>query len=264
MPDERPLAGLTLLLTRPGQQGHSTAGVLRAAGAIVIEMPVLEILPLSCTVDSRTLAAAYIVIFVSANAVEHGVPCLLASGGIAGGTLVAAIGQATTHALNAAGYADVVSPQQSIDSEGLLAMPQLQQALVRGQHVILVRGISESGGRKLLEESLVARGAIVETAICYERRARLPPREQIESLIKMKKTNFAAMVLSVETLDSLLDALAEQAALLKSAWLLVPHARVACAAGARGFLHVAEIGMAADSMIAELIQLKVRICAPSA
>ncbi len=263
MSDALPLAGLTLLVTRPRSQGQSTAVALRAAGAVVIEMPVLEIAPVACALDAGVFAAAYAVIFVSANAVEHGVPCLRAHGGLSSRILVAAIGQATTRALNEAGFANVVSPQQSIDSEGLLAMPQLQPARVRGQHVILVRGKSADGGRKLLEESLVARGASVALAICYERRKLVPSRKQVESLFELMKNNFAAVVLSVETLDSLLESFAGHEPLLKSAWLLVPHARVAAAATARGFSRIAEIGMSAEAMVPALIQLKPRLTSPA-
>ncbi|MEO8102801.1 MAG: uroporphyrinogen-III synthase [Betaproteobacteria bacterium] len=261
MPDELPLAGLTILVTRPRRQGEATAAVLRAAGAAVFELPVLEISSLACTADAVKLSRAYAAIFVSANAVEHGMPCLQGHGGLRAGALIASIGHATTVALNKAGFAHVVSPQQSIDSEGLLAMPQLQHSQVKGQHIILVRGRSAGGGRKLLEETLTARGAIVEVLECYERRELMPPREQVGSLVTLMKANFAIMVLSVETLDSVMKIFAGHEALLKSSWLLVPHARVAAAASARGFQQVAEVGMSAEVLLAALIQLKPRLSA---
>ena len=67
------------------------------------------------------------------------------------------------------------------------------------------------------------------------------------------------MALSVETLDSLMKSFAGHEKLLKSAWLLVPHARVAAAASAREFTRVAEIGMSAETLIPALTQLKPRI-----
>src|SRR6185436_5169110 len=107
MPDPLPLAGLTIAVTRPRQQGESTAKTLREAGAAVIELPVLEIVPVDCRIDTKLLAQAYAVIFVSANAVEHGVPCLRGNGGLREGVLIAAIGQATKQALHEAGFTDV-------------------------------------------------------------------------------------------------------------------------------------------------------------
>jgi len=240
------------------------AKALRCAGAAVIELPVLAITPVACAIDANALARAYAAIFVSANAVEHGVPCLRLAAGLPDKILIASIGHATTRALNGAGYVDVVSPQQSIDSEGLLAMPQLQQAQVKGQHVILVRGKSASGGRRLLEETLMTRGATVVVVECYERRALVPPPGQIESLVELMKSNFAVLALSVETLDSLMNSFAGHETLLKSAWLLVPHARVAAAASARGFARVAEVGMSAETLIPALKQLKPRINAQAA
>ena len=263
MPDASVLAGLTIVVTRPRQQGESMASTLRAAGAIVIDLPVLEIVPVECTIDAGMLSRTCLAIFVSANAVEHGVPCLRTHGGLPGGSLIAAIGHATRNALNDAGFTNVVSPQQSIDSEGLLAMPSLQPAQVKGQHVMLVRGRSAAGGRKLLEETLAARGANVTVVECYERRELVPPPAQIESLIKSMKSNFAVMALSVETLDSLMKSFAGHEALLRSAWLLVPHSRVAAAAKVREFTRVAEVGMSADSLVPALVNLRPRINAQS-
>ena len=260
MPDDLPLSGLTLVVTRPRQQGERTAQALRDAGATVVEMPMLEILPRPCRVDRAMLNNAYAAIFVSANAVEHGVPRLNDNGGLPVGTLIAAIGHATSRALNDAGFADVVSPQQSIDSEGLLAVPQLQQAQIKGQHVVLVRGASAGGGRKLIEETLMARGATVIVMECYERRELPAGPGQIDFFNGMK-SNFAVMVLSIETLDSLMNSFASHETLLKSASLLVPHARVAAAAKERGFANVYEIPMSAEALIPALHALKSRLVA---
>ncbi len=259
MPDERPLAGLTVIVTRPRRQGEATANALRAVGAETIELPVLEITPIPATIDADLLARASLVIFVSANAVEYGLTALHRGVGMSHGARMAAIGDATTLALNAAGFADVVSPQQSIDSEGLLAMPQLQTNAVNGQHVILIRGTSESGGRRLLETTLAARGATVTVLECYQRRDVVPSVSQINALVESSKENFAVMALSVETLESLVKAFASYPDWLKAAWLLVPNLRVGSAARVRGFKRVAEVGMSAESLIAALVKLKPRM-----
>ena len=52
MPDEGPLAGLTVVVTRPRRQGEATAKALRAAGAEAIELPVLDITPLPASIDA--------------------------------------------------------------------------------------------------------------------------------------------------------------------------------------------------------------------
>ncbi|MCY7388854.1 MAG: uroporphyrinogen-III synthase, partial [Burkholderiales bacterium] len=119
------LQGLNLVVTRPLAQAARTAQMLRAAGADVIEFPVLDIASIDATLAASELASASAIIFVSANAVDHGVPLVRGAGGASVGMEIFAIGRATAAALAQAGFKHVVSPQQSIDSEGLLAMSQL-------------------------------------------------------------------------------------------------------------------------------------------
>lgn len=264
MPDDHPLAGLSIVVTRPQRQGEITAKALMAAGATAIELPVLSITLCACAIDVSGLARAYAVIFVSANAVKHGFEALRKNGGLPRGAMIAAIGEATTRALTEAGVAAVVSPQQSIDSEGLLALPQLQAAQVKGQHVVIVRGKSAGGGRRVLEATLAARGATVDALECYERQSLVPPAARIESLVESLSANFAVMALSVETLESLLKIFAPHRDWLRNAWILVPNARVADAARARGFSRVTEVGMSAESLVRALVELTARTNHPVA
>src|ERR1700722_5195641 len=90
-------------------------------------------------------------VFVSANAVEYGVgdPASWPS------HLVAlAPGLGTASALAAVGVGQVHIPATTMDSEGLLALPEL--ADVTGKRIVIYRG---SGGRELLGEKLSERGA---------------------------------------------------------------------------------------------------------
>lgn len=256
------LAGLTVVVTRPAAQGAPLAAALRAQGVNAIEFPVLEIIAVPAALPPGTIADA--AIYVSANAVEHGLGIVRAAnalpvGPLSGGAPSYAIGRATAAALKAAGVGVVVSPQQSIDSEGLLALPQLQ--MVQGQHIIVVKGRSAAGGRRLIEETLAARGARVTVLACYERIAATPSQRECETLVEVLKREHGAVVtaMSVETLDSLLSALGAASAALRGAWLLVPHERVAAAARARGFTHVALAPMAADGLIAALIALEKKL-----
>jgi len=74
-----------------------------------------------------------------------------------------AVGEGTAHALRRAGVAPVHAPQR-MDSEGLLALPQLQQ--LRGKSVGLV---TAPGGRGAIAPTLSARGARVLRCEVYER-----------------------------------------------------------------------------------------------
>ena len=105
-------------------------------------------------------------VFVSTNAVQYAFPLLPDQLPLDIG--VAAIGQATANALDAVGLPATLVPER-MDSEGLLALPEL--ADLRGRHVIVLRG---NGGRELLADTLVERGATLQQVEVYRRR--LPAR----------------------------------------------------------------------------------------
>ena len=263
MQAEIPLQGLSLVVTRPPAQAARTALLLRAAGADIFEFPVLAIASINATLPAPELASASGIIFVSANAVEHGLPLVASAGGAPAGMEIFAIGRATAAALAQAGFKHVVSPQQSIDSEGLLAMPQLLR--VEGRHIILVKGGSEFGGRTVLEQTLIARGARVTALECYRRAPMVPNLAKREALSELLASGgvHAFFALSVETLDSLNNIFSMMQHTPQSQMvLLVPHPRVAMAARARGFDRVAEVPLAEPAMINALAELKPRLLNP--
>ncbi len=260
-----PLQGLTLVVTRPAVQAKRTAIALREAGATAVEFPVLEISPIEALLAGKDLATASAFIFVSANAAEYGVPKVRRTGEFPAKAEIFAIGRATTTALNAAGFPVVVSPQHSIDSEGLLALPQLRT--VMGRHIILVKGQSELGGRRLLEQTLTARGARVTTLECYRRAPLMPDlatREALRELFAVARVH-ACFAMSVETLESLMNVFSTMGISPRSkVTMLVPHVRVAKAAHACGFHRIEEVPMADSTLVARLAALKSRLLAPIA
>jgi len=167
-PSAGPLAGRVVLVTRPAGQAEPLAERLRAAGATPLVFPTLAIEPVGPPADViarlRNPQALDWAIFVSANAVTHGLPYLLGTGSWPPRLRAAAVGAATAAALRARGVPDVVVPSAGSDSESLLALPEMQQ--VSGQRVGLFRGV---GGRELLADTLRARGAHVEYVECYRR-----------------------------------------------------------------------------------------------
>ncbi|OZA22897.1 MAG: uroporphyrinogen-III synthase, partial [Hydrogenophilales bacterium 17-61-9] len=153
-----PLAGRTVLVTRPQQQAAALSQAIRAAGGEVFDFPalVIEAIPPDALRASLAwLKDADIAIFISPNAARFGMTAIQAAGGVRGSTEVFAVGPGTTRALRNLGVAQVITPQGQ-DSEALLALPQLQH--VAGKRVVIVRGV---GGRALLSDSLRARGADV-------------------------------------------------------------------------------------------------------
>ena len=158
------LPGLNVLVTRPPAQATRLSTAIRQMGGNPIALPLLDICPLPPTTQIKQALAQLdqvdFLIFVSANAVMFGLPYLAE---IPASLLVGAIGQATAERLRAAGIHAELVPTQ-FDSEGLLALPQLQA--LQGKAVLIVRG---KGGREKLAESMRARGARVRYVEVYRR-----------------------------------------------------------------------------------------------
>ena len=258
------LDGLTIVVTRPVAQAEATVRCLREAGAKVVSYPVLEITPLPLSAIEKTLARndwqrADAVILVSANAAVHGAPVIRHYGGLPSGAVMYAIGKMTADALR-----DVLKPEPADniqtpssgnDSEALLVMSALQD--VAGQHIIIVCGRSEAGGRRLLQQTLNERGAIVTLLICYERKGLIVTSSEQRDLEAQLQSGgvTAFLALSVETLDSLMVNLRNT-----NGWqrclLLVSHHRVAEAARERGWTRCEIVPMNNRALIDALHVLK--------
>jgi len=196
----KPLTGIGVLVTRPEHQANHLCQLIEAEGGAAVRYPALEIRPRP---DRAAVRAAVgpvdrydLVVFVSTNAVRFGAAML-------GGRRdlpIAAIGQATAAALNAAGHRVSLMPAEGSDSESLLAMPQL--AHMQGRRVLVVRG---SGGRDLLQGTMTARGATVQYADVYTREPAHPSAElqgRIDQLWRQGGLS-AFTATSVELLEAL-------------------------------------------------------------
>jgi uroporphyrinogen-III synthase len=160
----RPLHGWTVLSLRPSGQHGSLRAAASRHGARLLALSPFAIEPLTDPAHRQALEqalAADVLIWTSPNAVRaaaalqslaarRGQPCL-------------AVGSGTRRALKRAGM--TARAPSRMDSEGLLAMPELQG--VRGRSIGLV---TAPGGRGLLASSLAARGAIIVRADVYARR----------------------------------------------------------------------------------------------
>jgi len=194
------LTGIGVLVTRPEHQASHLCQLIEAEGGAAVRYPAIVIKPRP---DRAAVRAAIgpadrydLVVFVSANAVRYGADILDQRSDLP----VAAIGQATAAALNAAGYRVSLVPDEGSDSEALLAMPQL--ADMSGQRVLIVRG---SGGRNLLQEVMSGRGALVQHAEVYTREAAYPSMErkaEVETLWRQGGISVYTAT-SVELLEAL-------------------------------------------------------------
>jgi len=247
------LTGRGIVVTRPAHQAEPLAELIRAAGGNAIVFPVLEILdtadmqPLIDVIDR--LDDYNLAIFISPNAVMRAMNQIVARRPWPAGLRAAAVGKGSVKELRRFGLNDVIAPARVFDSEQLLDLPQLQN--VAGQRVVIFRG---DGGRELLGDTLVARGASVEYVECY-RRAR--PRADAAPLLKAWARNevHAVCVTSSEGMRNLFEMVGK----LGQSWLrrtpvLVPHPRIAMAARELGCSNVIETGPGDDGLMAALRQ----------
>jgi uroporphyrinogen-III synthase len=129
-------------------------------------------------------------------------------------------------------------PSGMIGSEGLLELPELSAAIVRGQRVLLVGG---KGGRELLRETLTERGAIVLDIEVYQR---VPRDIPIAATIQATGASRADILVltSNETVDQLFRLIQrqQQTALLRCS-IAVMSERIAAHARALGFVGAAAV-----------------------
>lgn len=224
---------LRILNTRPFGQNQHLSQAIQRAGGHVIELPALIIEPTAHTWLSTLPQQVHQNIFISRNAVHFffktidqnnwTLPC---------DSLVLAIGQATTQALNQYGIDDVRQPSQA-DSEHLLALESLQH--IADQTILLVKG---EQGRDLIETTLKARDANLVTVEVYRRRMPNYDQQYIDSLWHEDAVDIILLT-SEQALHHLFDLFRKEA----RPWLchkryVVFSARLAAIATTFGIKHV--------------------------
>ncbi len=259
------LAGLIVLVTRPQAQAQGWCRVLQQAGANTIEIPVLEIVAVSEAAEQQRLKDRILAvdqyqktIFVSQNAVDHGMDWLDRYWPqLPLGIEWMAIGAATARRLQAADLlvTSVVSnPAEAMDSEALLALPQMAAEQVGGQKILIFRGC---GGRPLLAEVLEERGAQVDYAELYRRQCPSAARAQLDKHAFAASGRELVSLHSGESLQNFHRLVSGEGGEEREGWrdwpVLVPSQRVAEAARVMGFSCVVCAKNATDSaMLASL------------
>jgi uroporphyrinogen-III synthase len=220
---EPTLAGIGIAITRPSDQAKKLTQLIEAAGGHVIPFPLIEIAPLDDYSEFEATIANIAcfdwVIFISSNAVQHGMPFLLRQK-LPNTLQFAAIGPVTANELQNFGIKKVTIPEGRFDSESLLSLPSMQD--MQGKKVMIVRGV---GGREVLADTLKSRGANVTFAECYQR---INPQQNVDALTTAwsKQQLQAIVVTSSEAMRHLLD-LASNEKWLKQVTLCVNHTRIA-------------------------------------
>jgi uroporphyrinogen-III synthase len=223
-----PLTDVAVLVTRPAAQATKLCELIRAQGGEALAFPTIVIEP----VPAATMANDFNwLIFTSANAVCHGLPLVTRGEHVR----IAAIGKATAAALAKHDVRVDAIPQGSAQSETLLAHPAF--ANVQSQSVLIIKGV---GGRELLQDELIQRGARVATLEVYRRAlpqvdsalvAQIEQRWRPNSDKGSDRGVDIVTLTSVETLDNLIALLSDAGrALLKTTPFVTPSQRIADAA----------------------------------
>ena len=239
-----PLQQHRVLVTRPACQNKSCCELVNRIGGEAISLPLIEIVPVTETDDLCGLLKSYIldlnlyhkVIFVSPNAARIGFDWIDTFWPqLPLGIEWIGIGQQTAQQLDALGFQAWCCPD-GYDSEALLAHPSMQNVV--DQRILIIRG---DGGRDLMRDTFVARGAKVDYCTVYYRRLPSYSEESIQ-LKLLDKLPSALLITSGEGLTNLQILLSAVSAHrfqpLYNTLLVVPSERIANLARELGFQRV--------------------------
>ena len=202
-----PLAGAGVLITRPAGQCEELASLVEAVGGHAFILPAMSIEPTGAATSWPTglphIDQYQLLVFISRNAVRFGAHYLANCRAD-----VAAVGPSTANSLQAQGHPANLVSDQGFTSEALLDHPGLQS--MQGKRVLIIRGV---GGRDLLRQSMVARGARVDYLEVYSRVDADIPRHVLDRVRKeldAGRIHFVTAT-SVQTLENTLQRLGDDA-----------------------------------------------------
>lgn len=184
--EQRPLAGVSVAVTRARAQASELVARLRELGAAVIETPVIRVEPLAGEVPE--LSRYDLLCLTSPNGVEFLFERLAAAGRDArslAGVRVAAIGPGTAAALRRRGVIADVVPAERFLAEGLIEA--LTDLPVR--RALVARALE---AREALPEALRARGAEVDVLALYRTVVEPLSPEQLEALARADYVTFTS------------------------------------------------------------------------
>lgn len=245
-----------LLLTRPAEECAALAQTLAARGIASHCMPLLAIETLAETAEQRSTFAALqrycAVIVVSKPAARIGLQLLAQHGPASCSMPWFSVGTATAAVLGERGL-PVHCSASGDDSEALLALPALQQAIAAAvePRVLILRG---EGGREFLAERLRGQGVTVDYLALYRRSLPAYPAQELSRCVRVQRLN-ALMVSSGQGFEHLRQLAGADWPALARLPLFVPSPRVADQARHAGAEIVVDCrGASAAALLAALEQ----------
>ena len=160
---------MTILVTRPEPAAAELVTRLRTHGRHAWSLPLIEFTP-GRDLDAlpqklAALRAGDLVFLLSRQAIRYAHPALQRGGTAWPGDVdYYAIGRSTALALHTVSGLPVDYPHAQETSDALIQLNRLQK--VAGKRALILRG---NGGRELLAETLLERGADVSFCECYQR-----------------------------------------------------------------------------------------------
>nr|WP_178131798.1 uroporphyrinogen-III synthase [Pseudomonas sp. C2B4] len=242
-----------MLLTRPADESAALSGLLADQGIFSSSLPLLDIVPIpvSDTIREaiRELDRYCAVIVVSKPAARIGVELLERFCSQTPRVKWFSVGAATARILEDHGL-EVSFPEEGDDSEALLELANLREAIARPDpRVLILRG---EGGRELLAERLRERGASVEYLELYRRELPQYPPAALPERIESEHLN-ALVVSSGQGFEHLHQLAGDAWPRLARMPLFVPSPRVAELAHAAGALTVVDCrGASAAALLTAL------------
>lgn len=235
-----PLVDRTILVTRPEGREKRLISLIKRAGGDTLHYPAIEIeAPPELEIDQliklrRQLDSFNMAIFISATAVEQSFMYFPA---LPEHFTIVSIGNKTTQALQKQNiHVDIEAPEN--DTESLLGLGAFQMPNIEGKRILIFRG---SGGRALLGDSLIRRGAHIRYVETYRRR--LPSKEPLNQA-RVDKLD-AITISSNNGLDNLIT-LMQDPSILIDIPLFVPSVRAARLARQHGFRKILQAEDATD------------------
>ncbi|MBQ1557015.1 MAG: uroporphyrinogen-III synthase [Pseudomonas sp.] len=223
-----------LLLTRPAEDCAALAQTLGAQGVFSHCMPLLAIEALDETPEQRSAFADLqrycAVIVVSKPAARIGLQLLAQHGAPTPDLPWFSVGAGTAAVLAEQGLG-VHFPDLGDDSEALLALPALQQAIAApAPRVLILRG---EGGREFLAERLRSQGVSVDYLPLYRRVLPQYAPGELSRQVRAERLN-GLVVSSGQGFEHLLQLAGDDWSALARLPLFVPSPRVAEQARAAG------------------------------
>lgn len=204
---------MNILVTRPDERGSALVEALTEQGFFALHQPLFSVekgreLSQLPSLLARLNSGDYL-FAVSRNAVDFAVNALKETGFSWRSDLhYFAVGQGTANYFCSQIEQSVHYPIQSENSEGLLALPEMQA--LQGKNIVILRADS---GRAFFGEQAEQRGAKVQAVECYQR---LIADNLAEQLSLAKRTGIDTIII---TSGEILHTLVEQTAEAEQGWL---------------------------------------------